>query len=167
MFFTSLLISLPYSPVRVTSRDGDSLNFTKTFYIMLRFTRIVRPGPSFFSSIFQHLQGSPYLHSSFQAALCTPCKGVVHLYSSTYIVRLHSTPHTRGYRVNLWIVFFSFALAGAKTPLQCIHWLIKAPPPFASALFTGRTAKAVVNWLQSSHDCICFCCFSLFVAFAF
>ena len=51
MFFTSLLISLPYSSVRVTSGDGNSLIFTKTFYIMLRSLWIVRPGPSFFSPI--------------------------------------------------------------------------------------------------------------------
>lgn len=49
MFFTSLLISLPYSSMRVTSRDGNSLNLLKLFYIMLRFSRIVRHSPSFFS----------------------------------------------------------------------------------------------------------------------
>ena len=38
MYFSPLLISLPYSSVRVTSRDGNSLIFTKTFYIMLRFS---------------------------------------------------------------------------------------------------------------------------------
>ena len=71
--FTPLLISFPYSSTHVTSRDGCSLIFTKTFYIMLRFTRIVQHGSSFFGSIFQHLQGAPYLHSLPQAALCTNC----------------------------------------------------------------------------------------------
>lgn len=42
MFFTSLLISLPYSSVRVTSGDGNSLIFTKTFYIMLKTARIIQ-----------------------------------------------------------------------------------------------------------------------------
>lgn len=42
MFFSSLLISFPYSSVRVTSRDGRSLIFTKTFYIMLKTARIIQ-----------------------------------------------------------------------------------------------------------------------------
>ena len=66
MYFSPLLISLPYSSMRVTSRDGCSLNFTKTFYIMLRFLWIVQLSSSFFGS--------------------TSSKGVVHLYSSFYIV---------------------------------------------------------------------------------
>ena len=33
MYFSSLLISLPYSSVRVTSRDGNSLNLLKLFIL--------------------------------------------------------------------------------------------------------------------------------------
>ena len=124
MYFSPLLISLPYSSVRVTSGVRFLPDFTKTFYIMLRFLWIVQLGSSFFGS--------------------TSSKGVVHLYSSFYIVH----PHTRGYHKNLWIVLFSFALAGAKTPLQRFPLAYKSTAANASTLFTERTAKAVVNWLQ-------------------
>ena len=125
MFFTSLLISLPYSPVRVTSRDGCSLNFTKTFYIMLRFTRIVRPGPSFFSPIIGRI---PLKSVSRFIFVCSRrCK--------------NSTP--------------AFPLAYKSTAAVCV-WYVYISNRYS-----------VANLLQSSRNHVCFCCFSLFIAFAF
>ena len=103
MYFSPLLISLPYSSMRVTSRDGCSLNLLKLFILCFDFA-----------------------DSSTRSIILQP-----HKWS--------------GYRVNLWIVFFSFALAGAKTPLQRKTLAYKSTAANASALFTGRTAKAVVN----------------------
>ena len=145
MFFTSLLISLPYSSMRVTSRDGCSLIFTKTFYIMLRFSRIVQHGSSFLGSIFQHLQGAPYLHSLL-------------LQPFVLLKRIPQKP------VNSFLFVCS---RWCKNSSPVFPLAYKSTAAFASTLFTEHTAKAVVNLLQSSHNCICFCCFSLFVMFTF
>ena len=119
MFFTSLLISLPYSSVRVTSRDGCSLNFTKTFYIMLRFCG----------------QFSTAHRSS-----------ALHVVKVWFIYTVH--PHTKRIPlkpVNSFLFVF-FSKVQKLHSYTCT--LIKAPPPMRPPYLQSGPPKAVVNWFQ-------------------
>ena len=123
--FTPLLISFPYSSTHVTSGDGNSLIFTKTFYIMLCSLWIVRPGPSFFSPIIGRI----------------PLKSV-----------------------NSFLFVCSHRCKNSSPALPLAY---KSTVAFASGMFTYQTATALPTGFKSSHNCICFCCFSHIVVFAF
>ena len=79
MFFTSLLISLPYSSMRVTSGDGNSLILLKLFILC-------------FGSCGQY---NTVHRSSALHVVKVWFTYTVRSTQFTYIVRLHSTPHTK------------------------------------------------------------------------
>ena len=120
MFFTSLLISLPYSSMRVTSRDGNSLIFTKTFYIMLRFSGQFNT-VHHYSALHVVKHGSSIVHLQFTHTKRIPHKSVNSLFNFlSKVQKLHS----------------SISLA------------YKSTAAVASDMFTYQTAKAVNNCYQ-------------------
>ena len=46
---------------------------------------------------------------------------------------------------NCELFSFRSLFAGAKTPLQCYHWLIKAPPPLRLPFKKDQTATALLT----------------------